>query len=743
MKRKNLFCLMIPAAAAGAVFFAGCAGKTGSGEVPAATEKPAVTEDTEAGKEPTEVTSSVEEVQVVRPHLLDSLFSAKAERIVPSDSSITLKPEADLSNVENTDQFYLDDIKKKLLVTNGFYVGINDHTDEFFEVYEGNRYSYVPNFVSVDSMLHTYHLYFMHLMKTTEKEELSVKLLELSNEMLQISNEQYEALKGTAWEDAARRNVGFFAVAAKLLDDSANVPAEVEAAVDEEIKLINEAGGIQASPLFGGDPGEDYSQYKPRGYYEGDEQLEKYFRAMMWYGRINFTSSDEELLKSSVLISLALENGPKDTWDRIYSVTSFFAGESDDLSYIDYIPAVKKSFADTTDLKALSEDTDGLEKFKTEVEGMKGPMINSVPSWDDGGATDRLVTNKGFRFMGQRFSVDGAIFTQLIYSKTGKNPNGDARMLPDALDVAAALGSEKAYELLEEQGNMEFEDYKENLDAQKSELAAAPASFWEGSLSNAWFKTAMPVLESKDDSYPFFMTNDAWDAKCVEGFLGSYTELKHDTVLYSKQVIAEMGGADIIERDDRGYVEPEPEVFENLSAMLKQTSDGLDSLGCLSDTDKENLLMLSDLSGDLADIAKKELTGGDISDDDYELIRSIGGTLEHFWADAVQEGDDYISTQERPAALVVDVATGDGTVLECATGGPSTAYVLVPVDGKLRIASGPVFSFYEFESDERMTDTDWRFGMGYAADFDEDYNYIEHERLDIEKPYWTLSYRDQ
>ena len=127
---------MIPAAAAGAVFFAGCADKTGSVEVPAATEKPAVTEDTEAGKESTEVTSSVEEVQVVRPHLLDSLFSAKAERIVPSDSSITLKPEADLSNVENTDQFYLDDIKKKLLVTNGFYVGINDHTDEFFEVYE-------------------------------------------------------------------------------------------------------------------------------------------------------------------------------------------------------------------------------------------------------------------------------------------------------------------------------------------------------------------------------------------------------------------------------------------------------------------------------------------------------------------------------------------------------------------------------------------------------------------------------
>jgi len=37
-------------------------------------------------------------------------------------------------------------------------------------------------------------------------------------------------------------------------------------------------------------------------------------------------------------------------------------------------------------------------------------------------------------------------------------------------------------------------------------------------------------------------------------------------------------------------------------------------------------------------------------------------------------------------------------------------YVVVSVDGSLRVASGPVYSFYQFAqpTSERMTDTAWR-----------------------------------
>ncbi len=33
---------------------------------------------------------------------------------------------------------------------------------------------------------------------------------------------------------------------------------------------------------------EDYSQYQPRGYYTSNDMLRRYFKAMMWYGRMAF-----------------------------------------------------------------------------------------------------------------------------------------------------------------------------------------------------------------------------------------------------------------------------------------------------------------------------------------------------------------------------------------------------------------------------------------------------------------------
>ena len=46
-----------------------------------------------------------------------------------------------------------------------------------------------------------------------------------------------------------------------------------EATVSQELEKINIAEGIAISSIT--EDEEDYSQYIPRGYYEGDEQLEK------------------------------------------------------------------------------------------------------------------------------------------------------------------------------------------------------------------------------------------------------------------------------------------------------------------------------------------------------------------------------------------------------------------------------------------------------------------------------------
>lgn len=214
----------------------------------------------------------------VRPMLL-SAASGSQETFMQAPATAPYTVEADLSNITNLDQFYLYDEQKVLLAQNTFYVD-NRGDNEFFEIYELNRYAMIPSFVTVDSLMHTYHLYFSYLLRNTEQNYLLDSLTELSTTMLENSISQYEHLKGSEWEEAALRNVAFFTVGACLLDETTAVPDDVADTVRYELNGISSADSIAISAITG--DFEDYTQYIPRGYYEGNPALEQYFKAMMW-----------------------------------------------------------------------------------------------------------------------------------------------------------------------------------------------------------------------------------------------------------------------------------------------------------------------------------------------------------------------------------------------------------------------------------------------------------------------------
>ena len=72
-------------------------------------------------------------------------------------------------------------------------------------------------------------------------------------------------------------------------------------------------------------------------------------------------------------------------------------------------------------------------------------------------------------------------------------------------------------------------------------------------------------------------------------------------------------------------------------------------------------------------------------------IREYGGTLEHFWIEAVKDRTDaeYLDAREIPATLVTELAADlNGAVLRAANVRPTQLYVIVPVDGTLRISFG-------------------------------------------------------
>lgn len=675
---------------------------------------------------------------LVRLQLLD--FSAAEEYTPVTPSVEPYSVSEGLSNVTNLNQFYLSDEQLQLLEQNLFVVS-SAYYNEFFELYESNRYAQVPNYVTVDSLMHTYHLYFSQLLNRTEKNYLADELLTLSKAMLESSMAQYEQLAGTQWEEAARRNTAYFAVAASLQDPAQEVPSYAAELVRQELELIYTAEGISLSPLA--EDLMDYSQFKPRGYYEGDEVLEAYFRAMMWYGQVNFAQDNDSLTRSALLMTLAMARTDIETWEKIYTVTSFFAGASDDLGYYEYAPAIAEAYDGYPTVEALRSDESAYARFTALAAEMAPPAINSVPVYasEEG---DLGEMNKGFRFMGQRFTIDAAVMQQLVYRAVEENSEGEYRLLPDTLDVPAALGSDLALQLLKEQGETDYSGYSENMAGLRNILENAPESAWTSSLYSSWLYTLQPLLAVKGEGYPSYMTSAEWGKKDLETFAGSFTELKHDTVLYAKQVMAEMGGDPVEEVDDRGYVEPEPEVYRRFMLLAQQTAEGLERFGLIDSGDVENLGRLEELARRLLTISNKELQSETLTDEEYDLIREYGGTLEHFWIEAVEDRTDaeYLDPREIPASLVTDIATDpNGRVLQVGTGEPAKILVIVPVNGQLRLVSGMVYNFYQFEQpiSERLTDTEWRQMIGTWPT--EDGWYSPGSRID--KPWWTESYWSQ
>lgn len=642
----------------------------------------------------------------------------------------------DLSNV--VVPFVLSEEQRARLAADGIVVSPGVEK-EFFTVYEKARYNNLPTFVTSDSMLHVYHLLFNKVLRTAEREAFVGLLQQLNEAMLAQTDAQYQALRGTAWEEAALRSVAFVGVGSRLLDPDAAVPAYAQDLVQAELALIDAAAGINPSPLFPGlDFGEDYTQYIPRGHYTTSETLTRYFKSMMWYGRMTFrlTTDDPEVGKAetrqALLLVHALRNAQVDSgsaldlWLQLYNPTVFFVGRSDDLTAFQYLGVIDQVYGRGAGLDAIADESK-LETFINAAATLPPPQIlGLVISVED----DVEETSKGFRFMGQRFVPDAYIFRQLIYRNVGTAD--EPRMLPMGLDVMAALGSDRAYQHLEALGETEYANYPEQMQKMRDWTAGLSTDDWTETLYTTWLYGFHPLLEAPGDGYPAFMHSDAWLDKQLNTALGSWAELKHDTILYAKQAYAELGAGGSnapTPQLARGYVEPVPEFFARLEALTTMTLDGLDSRGLLGDQDRNSLQRLQELSAAFRVMAEKQLRGEPLSEEEFHLIRLYGGELEHLtMAAADQESDDPgaqpVMDEEPQAAVIADVATapdpdGDGVpnpaVLEEAVGRVDELYAVVPLileDGsiQLQVAKGGVFSYYEFTwpADDRLTDEKWR-----------------------------------
>jgi hypothetical protein len=563
-------------------------------------------------------------------------------------------------------------------------------------------------------------------------------LRDLNQALLAQTDSQYQVLRGTGWEDAARRTVAFVGVASKLLDPDVQVPDYAADLVEAELALVEDAAGILPSPLFPGlEYGEDYTQYIPRGHYTKSDELKAYFKSMMWYGRMTFRlkTDDPEVgraeTRSALLLVHALRTAEVsqrpalEAWADLYNPTVFFVGRSDDLTVLQYIEVIDAVYGEGVILTALADDA-LLDTFIEAANKLPPPRILGMVIMD----TDEIEeTTKGLRFMGQRFVPDAYIFRQLIYRNVGTREH--RRGLPKGLDLLAAMGSERAYQILDEMGETAYEKYPQQMAKVQDWVSGLSVEEWTETLYNSWLYCFHPLLEVPGEGYPAFMRSPAWVDKQLHTVLGSWAELKHDTILYAKQVYAELGAGPMPPEPvpPKGYVEPVPRFYARLAALTAMTRQGLGSRGLLVEQDDYSLQRLEELARAFQTMAEKELRGESLTEEEYAIIRFYGGELEHLTMAAAdtpagEPGGQAYMEEEPQAAVIADVATdpdpeGDGipnpVVLEEAVGRVNEIHVVVPVveeDGTiyLQVAKGGVFSYYEFPwpAEDRLTDEKWR-----------------------------------
>jgi hypothetical protein len=629
--------------------------------------------------------------------------------------------EINLGQVANPDLLMgLSDEQRALLEENGFVV-VPSRMAQIYEIYKSAKDRGVPIFVTTDALLHTYHILYDYTLRAAEIQHFVNDLQGLNAAMIDVAKEQYTATSGKVGE-AARRNLAFFSVASVLLDPSTEIASDVAEDVNAELDLIAAHQGFAESPIFGYK--EDYSQYVPRGHYTRNETFQRYFKAMMWYGRMMFRlkpgPSPEAIeagrmeTRQAILMVAALQNAQLGAesalavWERIYEPTVFFVGQTDDLNIYDYAQLVKEVYGDQLTLVDL-EDEAKLDTFIEQAMTLRPPKI--ISSYVTDREKPEEVT-KGFRFMGQRFIPDSYMFQQLVYDKVGTQ--GDPRIFPKGLDVTAVLGSSRAYGiLLDVYGEGRYANYEEQMEKLRGEFGQLPPEQWVENLYWSWLYALRPLLEIKGEGYPIFMQNQGWVDKDLNSFLGSWTELRHDTILYAKQSYT-MKATGIMPQPEavRGYVEPQPEVYARLAALAKQMRTGLEGRGLLDAEYRDKLERLESLLLSLKTMAEKELGEQALSEEEYELIRNIGGILEGITTFSAKVKEQITSEADERMAVVADVHTdvNSGQVLEEGVGDAFFIHAIAPVEGQLVATQGGVFSYYEFTQpmDDRLTDEAWQ-----------------------------------
>lgn len=593
--------------------------------------------------------------------------------------------------------------------------------DLYYRVFERD----LPVFISADSILHAWHRSYDAILERTEERRLS-------NTLSRALDAVHRGLDPSA--PASKDARVYIGVARRLLDEI-DGDDDTRAEIDAVVAAL-ETERPTAIELLGRERDIDASQFIVRGHYANSPRLQRYFRAMMWLGRVDLglfdaaedrvTNAREEIAARQ--IADAIEPAlAKRAYEEIADYYRAHVGRPQALRPQDLRAlctadgASSCGEADARTLHARYRDTGP-------VPYAAGDDTTPVPASVRRG---RLA----MRLFPQRFAYDAWVLSKTTAPELVPNAGPGARTMASPLDVAYALGSDRAREHL---GQELHDPLRPNLaptlEAVRRTIAERPPTELDETAYNHWLEALAALAEPRlDPGLPAVLQTATWHDRRLESVLASWAELRHDTVLVVEQSMGLIGC-----QYPKGYVEPVPEVYAQIRESAAHVHAIHRALGGKEDPVLDYLGWLQEQLRDLERLAKLELAGKPMSTQDLAFIATTvdrhaegyGGTRSYDgWYAAMYWGPGWVPPgakidrygnlphieggYSKPVVTDVHTDLAQGRGLQVATGHPELLIVAIDTpdgDGRsVALYAGPVYGFFTFERDleRRMVDQDW------------------------------------
>jgi hypothetical protein len=658
----------------------------------------------------------------------------------------------DVLYFDTLDAFYnFTDYEKSLIEDHGFMVSERLKNISFGEPLLQIFHQDFPVFVSTDAILHAFHKSYDRILTDMEVGLLEDRLIELLWGLRNSIGQLHNLFGSNPDMLTMLKDVDIYVTVPLLLLEESASPyyPENSAMIDTILTWIYaEEGGIPSTIFSTTCRVMDWSQFKPRGHYVNDPQtqinLEGYFRAMMWLGRIElyliapsslpvvcpnqtFEDIQRQAIDAFLIDELFDIANSSPIYEEMENVIKFFVGESDNvtLNHLDYLKQAISLNNPTELLDSLKmvefQDTLMNQAFAYQ-------LILSQILFSDPFSPDSIRPASAFMIFGQRFVIDSYVTGSVVYDRIKYMGNKICRLFPSTLDVLFSLGNSASAQLLIDELN-EFH-YSTNLAALRYLIDHYDPDFWGSSIYNYWLNSVRKLNPPEDRSeLPGFMQTAAFWQQKMNTQLTSWTELRHDNLLYAKQSYT--GGS--VCSYPYSFVEPFPEFYSNLNALSEEAYNYFTSLNFPDPAIKSKIIYYfgrcKGITDTLQTICEKELAGIPFSSEESAFLQgmiyetgqsgiSLDGWYPNLFYDDPMRGEFGYEGLMESDHIVADIHTTPtdcfgnyiGAISHVGTGSVNLGVFITKNHlGDLTAFVGPVMSYYEYRTMDflRLTDEEW------------------------------------